>query len=246
MKNPKSLLDLTGRIPWIMGSLTTILISAAPLMAFGDPSQAGAAAWCGARQRGASIDEANQQLRKTISANLMMSTDFASAIVGAMSNRAGMQSQIDYYISTMCPGMTYQAGPAANSSIGSGSVVNSSFWNEQTCNDLHIKGNEYCDKLQSKAKESPSPRCSKILVQFECSYKKYLSANPSVEKWAISNPQMARIEALKLKATDAENFGAAQEVVGTPAQATKKNIKASEAKCLKAADYKGCMDYHNK
>ena len=80
-----------------------ILLTACPAYAFGDPSEAGAAAWCGARRRGESIDEANRQLRKTISAQLMMSTSFASGIAGLLNNRDGMQSQIDYYTSKMCP-----------------------------------------------------------------------------------------------------------------------------------------------
>ena len=82
---------------------TAALLSCQPSFAFGDPVEAGVAAWCGARSRGASIDEANKQLRSTMAAQYTMSTSFTAALVGILGNRQGMQSQIEYRISRDCP-----------------------------------------------------------------------------------------------------------------------------------------------
>ena len=50
---------------------------------------------------------------------------------------------------------------------------------------------------------------------------------------------MARKEALRLKAIDADEIGSAE----TPKSEDAAD-KSKEEKCLKAADYKGCMEYH--
>jgi hypothetical protein len=87
------------------------LLTCQPSFAFGDPVEAGVAAWCGARSRGASVDEANQQLRSTMAAQYTMSTGFAAALVGILGNRQGMQSQIEYRISRDCPEYKYGENP---------------------------------------------------------------------------------------------------------------------------------------
>jgi len=92
-------------------AITAGFLSCQTSYAFGDPVDAGVAAWCGARRGGASIDEANKQLRRSMSAQYMMSTDFASAIVGILGNRQGMQSQIEYRISRDCPQYQYGDSP---------------------------------------------------------------------------------------------------------------------------------------
>jgi len=67
-----------------------LVLSAGPVQSFGDPAQAGAAAWCGARRNGASVEQADKQMRKTMASQMVMSTDFASALVGTLNNRQGM------------------------------------------------------------------------------------------------------------------------------------------------------------
>jgi len=124
----------------LTGYLTLLIIAicmpAMPSRAFGSPTEAGAAAWCGARQRGQSIEDANRQLRNTMSAQIMMSTDFASAIVGTLNNREGMQSQIDYYISRMCPEML-------NSISAQGDI--SPQWDAEMCRKYPESGKKYCN-----------------------------------------------------------------------------------------------------
>ena len=59
----------------------------------------GASAWCGARQRGASIEEANKQMRSAMSASMVMgSGNFAGQLVGLLNSRDAMQSSIDFHI----------------------------------------------------------------------------------------------------------------------------------------------------
>ena len=109
----------------------TVLVSgSSPSYAFGSPAEAGAVAWCGARSRGASVDEANRQLRKTMASEIMMSTSFASGLVGLLNNRQGLQSQIDYHISKMCPD---QLNEGINSGVNANTNANPDYrscsWN---------------------------------------------------------------------------------------------------------------------
>jgi hypothetical protein len=87
----------------LLFSLLVLTAKPCPALAFGDPAQAGAAAWCGARKNGASVEIADKQLRSAISAQLLMSTNFTSAVVGLANSRQALQSQINFHISTMCP-----------------------------------------------------------------------------------------------------------------------------------------------
>lgn len=218
-------------------------------LAFGNPSESGAAAWCGARQRGMSIDEANRQLRRTMSAQLMMSTDFASAIVGLMNNRQGMQSQIDYYISKMCPNMLHDNRVASGQGLGQqGSQGSPSDEPSIASFCGWSPWDPKCKATASGSNNLPANStqldCAKVLIRHECSYQKYLLANPSVAAWAKANPAMAKAEALNLKAIDAESFGGLQNKPVKPVQKTSSEKSVTEEKCLKAADFKGCMEYY--
>jgi len=158
-----------------------------------------------------------------MSAQVMMSTDFASAVVGLMNNREGMQSQIDYYISKMCPEMLQENNVAFGQGAGQQGFLGS--------NNLPAN--------------SPQVDCAKVLEKHECSYQKYLLANPSVAAWAKANPAMAKTEALRLKAMDAEIFGGLLNEPVKPVQKNNREKSVAEEKCLKAADFKGCMEYYN-
>ena len=93
--------------------------------------------------------------------------------------------------------------------------------------------------------------CLKALEKFDCKYGEYLKANPHMEKWVEANPEMARKEALRLKAIDANEIGKLADESNSDEQKTESVAGNStkdhpEANCLKAADYKGCMEYHDK
>jgi hypothetical protein len=221
-----------------------LVVFSAPVLAFGDPAQAGAAAWCGARQRGASIDEANRQLRKTMSAQIMMSTGFASGLVGILNNRAGLQSQIDYHISTMCPSLVY-GGNELNKPTGgqSGPLENPS--NASYCSwqpwDPKCKDTATPDV---KKKNQQGTSCGPVLQKYNCKYMDYLQANPSIKNWAIANPAIAAAEAKRLQAMDSDSLNISSTSAPKPNSTKTQSNKQLETKCLKASDYKGCMEYH--
>ena len=54
--------------------------------------------------------------------------------------------------------------------------------------------------LQSKSSTSTS--CNQPLNDFDCSWSKYLDANPSVKAWAEANPAMADKEKIRLGASE--------------------------------------------
>ena len=183
----------------------------------------GASAWCGARQRGASIEEANKQMRSAMSASMVMgSGDFAGQLVGLLNSRDAMQSSIDFHIQQMCPNLRY------DNSLPSYCTL---FPGDEDCKDGRLQ--------RSKAQES----CSQALIKYDCKYAKYLEANPHMKDWVKANPEMARKEALRLKAIDANEIGSAEAPKSEDA-ADSGAGKNKEEKCLKAADYKGCMEYH--
>ena len=100
-----------------------------------------------------------------------------------------------------------------------------------------------CKGVKAKASYSVVKSCGKAIEKFECSYKKYLSANPSVEKWAKVNPVMAKKEAIRLGAVDAEEIALPVIKEASAKAVTTLGAKDIENKCLKAADFKGCMEY---
>ena len=64
-----------------------------------------------------------------------------------------------------------------------------------------------------------------------------------MKDWVNANSEMARKEALRLKAIDADEIGSAETPKSEDA-ADSGADKSKEEKCLKAADYKGSMEYH--
>ena len=191
------------------------LVSTSAAKANPNLTQYGASAWCGARQRGASIEKANRQMRSAMSSSMVMgSGDFASQIVGLLNSRDAMQSSINYHIQQMCPGLVYDNSPRTPA-----------------------------PKPEAIYKSSrATSSCLKAIEKYDCRYAKYLEANPHMQDWVNSNPEMARKEALRLKAVDADEIGAeAKQVEISPPQAEKAD---AEETCLKAADYKGCMEYN--
>ena len=88
-----------------------------------------------------------------------------------------------------------------------------------------------------------SNACSKVLEKYDCKYMKYLDANPHMKDWVKANPAMARKEALRLKAIDASEIGI-EPILEETAPTKPEKSDAAET-CLKALDYKGCMEYNN-
>ncbi len=131
------------------------VVFAAPALAFGDPAEAGAAAWCGARARGASKEEADDQLRSSMAAQLSMSTSFAGAIVGILGNRKGIQSQIDYHISKNCPQFLGRES-SNNQEVSGSSEATASQWDEEMCSKYPEVGKNYCNKKE-KTVQTPIP-----------------------------------------------------------------------------------------
>lgn len=212
------------------------LVSTSAAKANPNLTQYGASAWCGARQRGASIEKANRQMRSAMSSSMVMgSGDFASQIVGLLNSRDAMQSSINYHIQQMCPGLVYDNNPGKPATTTEATDKSSSSyctWNpwSESCKDGSLK--------ETQAKSN----CLKAIEKYDCRYAKYLEANPHMQDWVNSNPEMARKEALRLKAVDADEIGAeAKQVEISPLQAEKAD---AEETCLKAADYKGCMEYN--
>ena len=50
--------------------------------------------------------------------------------------------------------------------------------------------------------EAQGPQCKVPLSNFQCSWSKYLEANPSVKAWADANPDLAEKEKIKVGAVD--------------------------------------------
>lgn len=200
----------------------------------------GASAWCGARQRGASIEEANKQMRSAMSASMVMgSGNFAGQLVGLLNSRDAMQSSIDFHIQQMCPNLLYDnSGPSTTTpQVTDKSHSSYCTWNpwEEDCKDGGLKTAQ------------PVASCLKALKKYDCRYIKYLEANPHMQDWADDNPEMARKEALRLKAVDADEIGKiepSEKERSAADRATDYYPGQKKVDCLKAADYKGCMEYH--
>ena len=200
----------------------------------------GASAWCGARQRGASIEKANKQMRSAMSASMVMgSGNFAGQLVGLLNSRDAMQSSINFHIQQMCPDLLYENPAPSVTSPNAADKSTSSYclrnpW-EKGCKDGSLWVN------QSKSS------CLKALEKYNCRYADYLKANPHMQDWVKANPEMARKEALRLKAIDADEIGKiepSENERSAADRATDYYPGQKKVDCLKAADYKGCMEYH--
>jgi hypothetical protein len=203
----------------------------------GDGSQAGATAWCAARAAGKSPDQASWAASNALVNS--MGGGFASNIATIITGGRTMRDSLEYLIRKQCPEY-----------LGSGTGVPSATPSETKGvegKDLWcIPWAENCTESGAKSTDKSGMPCDKAIEKYECSYKKYLAANPSVEKWAKANPSMAKKEAIRLGAIDAEEIGL--PVIKEPSvkAETATNAKDIEEKCLKAADYKGCMEYNLK
>ncbi len=65
------------------------------------------------------------------------------------------------------------------------------------------------DKFQEKtlygnptASETTNSNCGIVLRNYDCSYDKYLEANPTMKKWSELNPELATKERIRLKSVD--------------------------------------------
>jgi len=54
----------------------------------------------------------------------------------------------------------------------------------------------------NKDNKPKNSNCDFKLRKYDCSYAKYLEANPSIQAWAEANPEMANKERIKLKSVD--------------------------------------------
>ena len=181
----------------------------------------------------------------------------ASGIAMGLQLRS-MKGDIQRVINTNCPG-----GSLIDRSSGDGSDPFPQKPNV-TKSDIEIFNSDYCannpwerkcnianpvmndGKTQIKAE---SAACNKVLQKYDCKYANYLEINPHILKWVEANPKMARKEALRLKAIDANEIGNAkldEQTVSAAERAAKLlDPKFKNKDCLKASDYKGCMEYHN-
>ena len=143
-----------------------------------------------------------------------------------------MKPDIERVIQNNCPA-GYSRPSTSTSEAFDKSSPSYCNWNpwEAACKDGSLQ--------RSKAQES----CLQVLIKYDCKYMKYLEANPHMKDWVKANPEMARKEALRLKAIDADEIGSAETPKSEHA-ADSGADKSKEEKCLKAADYKGCMEYH--
>jgi len=72
--------------------------------AYGGLTQQGAMAWCASRAAGNSVEQANRDMRKTMSAAMLSNQGgFAASVVQLSSTKTQMQQQLNYGIRAMCP-----------------------------------------------------------------------------------------------------------------------------------------------
>jgi hypothetical protein len=208
----------------------------------GDGSQAGATAWCAARAAGKSPDQASWAASNALVNS--MGGGFASNIATIITGGRTMRDSLEYLIRKQCPeyiGGDGGAQTAAKSELDDPSHPSFCNWNPWAtkCKDKSFTLGKLTVKNVAKV-------CHKVIEKYECSYKKYLSANPSVESWAKANPAMAKKEAIRLNAVDAEEIALPVVKEARAKIAIPPSAKDIENKCLKAADYKGCMEYNLK
>jgi hypothetical protein len=210
----------------------------------GDGSQAGATAWCAARAAGKSPDQASWAASNALVNS--MGGGFASNIATIITGGRTMRDSLEYLIKKQCPEYLYSVQSTNPSATNDYKNDLNSYWTAENCSKYPDVGKESCGLTAKTTPATSTTSCNKVIEKYECSYKKYLSANPSVESWAKANPAMAKKEAIRLSAIDAEEIAlpAVKEAnAKIEAQPSPKDI---ENKCLKAADYKGCMEYNLK
>ncbi len=163
----------------------------------------------------------------------------ASGIAAGMQLRS-MKGDIEAVINSNCP-EGVQLNPAEQTAVHS-PMTNPS-------DPRYCDWNPWlpsCKDNLSKPLQTQAGNCDKSIKKYDCSYAKYLSANPSIEKWAKANPAMAKKEAIRLGAIDSESLSTSAPSSPRQNPAISKQQTDLEEKCMKAADYKGCMEYNKK
>jgi len=218
-----------------------VFIVSGPAMAQwggGDGSQAGATAWCAARAAGKSPAQASRAASNALANS--MGGSFASNIATIITGGSTMRDSLEYLIRKQCPeylGEIQGSQTAPNSELDDPKHPSHCKWNPWA--------NE-CKGTTTTAANNTYKTCNKVLERYECSYQKYLLANPAIQNWAKLNPTMAKKEALKLGAVDADLIEIPIAKESTTKAVPSSVTKGIEAKCLKAVDYKGCMEYNSK
>ena len=210
----------------------------------GDGSQAGATAWCAARAAGKSPDQASWAASNALVNS--MGGGFASNIATIITGGRTMRDSLEYLIRKQCP--EYLHGTESTSPSTANDYKNdlNSYWTAANCSKYPDVGKKYCNLVAKASPVISTASCNKVIEKYDCSYQKYLSANPSVEKWAKANPAMAKKEAIRLNAVDAEEIALPVVKEASAKIEAQPSAKDIENKCLKAADYKGCMEYNLK
>jgi hypothetical protein len=167
-----------------------------------------------------------------------MGGSFASNIATIITAGSTMRDSLEYLIRKQCP---EYLGDSQGSQTAPKSELNDPKYSSY-CN-LNPWANE-CKNTNATVVRTSSKNCNKVIQKYECSYQKYLLENPSIQNWAKLNPALARKEALKLGAIDADLIEVPLAKESTMNAVPSSSIKDIEAKCLKAVDYKGCMDYN--
>lgn len=251
----KSMFLRTKDMYRFLGVIPVLLLMQAPAVAQANPYQIGME-YCGMVKNGISRGNAWDYVIKSYVTNSSNSGDpyapwsptrtfggaigsgLASGIAAGFQLRA-MRGDIQAVINSNCPEMQQ--------------IKNDTVDNINQEAEKQRLGAKFCDfnpwldecKFPNKQDKEKIP-CDLVLQKFECSYKKYLSANINIKNWAKINPEMAMKEAVKLGAADAESFAIAPKIqpnikiMGSPIKKEIENI------CLKALDCKGCMEYSNK
>ena len=227
----------------LRAAATAAALLAGPAMAQfggGDGAQVGANAYCGARASGRNHAQAQSSASWAMSVNMQgnLGSSLANIIVGGRS----LFESMNYLISKQCPEYL-GGGEGAQTAVKSelDDPKHPSFCNWHPWN-TECKGKATAlSNLPLRKEVKP---CDKLIEKHECSYKKYLSANPSVENWAKANPAIAKKEAMRLGAVDADAIALPATKQASVKIESARIAKDIESKCLKAADYKGCMEYN--
>ena len=76
-------------------------------------------------------------------------------------------------------------------------------WAAQNPEDAaKLKAAKYSDKAVQESQVNNKPECKRQLRDYNCSWSRYLDANPNVKAWATANPQSAKKEKIRLGAVD--------------------------------------------
>ena len=229
----------------LLATAAAALLLAEPAMAqwgSGDGSQAGATAWCAARAAGKTPQQASRAASNALANS--MGGSFASNIATIITGGSTMKDSVEYLIRKQCPEYLYRNQETSASTQNDYKNDLKSYWTPENCSKYPDVGNKYCGLAAKASPVTSDKSCNKAIEKYECSYKKYLTANPSAESWAKANPVMAKKEAIRLGAVDAEEIALSVDKEAGPKIATTPGTKDIESKCLKAADYKGCMEYN--